>query len=879
MDYPEWDRGEGTRGMRVVMAVLMVVQILAIFLLIPDPTEIKYLCISWFSLLLAALGLWLAWAGKSPASRPSLITFFVVGFCVVNALAAAVSSYPGNSFDELRRWISMAVLYLLVVQAYRTPEQGWRLLAVICVALSLASLYGFVQKAGLDPLPWADRNIEQYRGLPATFGNPNFAGHALVMGLILAAGLSLRRGTVWCLIPAVLMSVHLYWTRMRAAPVALLAALTLMVIVLLVRRKITRPLKAVAVTFLIFAIVCGVGLGAGIGLVKAKTGTLLPADISLMLRYQGYYGAAKMICAQPFLGYGPGNYRIENPRFWTPFEQHWFVREHKMNAHVHNDLLEAGVDAGIPGVVFYLGLLASGVVYGLAMGFSEKNRESRRLGFTLAVMFTAFAVDGLFGFNLRVPVSRILFFVLLGLLEGTRTPPQPHSLTALRRGTPPPASQPHYLTACAVILLALFCAFGETRFFVGQFYYQRAQGAKYWGYSDEAHRCLEKGARLVRWSWDFPRELGILDVDRGRPDEAIEHFREALSCNPNEVTSWILLGRACLNAFAQTQAIPALDGAVEAADRALALCPVSPQTHEILARVWDIRGTQWAAKPESAQDAEKAWRTSIEQGQLALDYGYEQPGALGASIASAFVHLGELDAAEEAFVRAVKAESADIATWGKFADFASTHQRYDKLRGAIETALTSSASLPAPLEALRGVWDSDGATLPDAVSQLASTCFERAKSVSAGGLVREYGWLAGIYALELDKSKLPAQTRGLIRRDLGLVYATLEAWEIAAKSFGEAIPLLDGDQKIIALLQRGEVLAKLERHDESVDSMREACRLAPGDMRVRWTLAQELTAAGRTAEARAEYSGLLQIPGLDAATRAQLEQEYKALGE
>ena len=55
------------------------------------------------------------------------------------------------------------------------------------------------------------------------------------------------------------------------------------------------------------------------------------------------------------------------------------------------------------------------------MAYTARDRAYRRLGLTFAALFTAFLVDGCFGFNLRVPVSAAFFFILLGLLDGVWT--------------------------------------------------------------------------------------------------------------------------------------------------------------------------------------------------------------------------------------------------------------------------------------------------------------------------------------------------------------------------------------------------------------------------------------------------------------------------
>ena len=47
---------------------------------------------------------------------------------------------------------------------------------------------------------------------------------------------------------------------------------------------------------------------AGVAYTYATSQRLAPLDSSILLRYNGYYGAATMVAARPILGVGPGNY-------------------------------------------------------------------------------------------------------------------------------------------------------------------------------------------------------------------------------------------------------------------------------------------------------------------------------------------------------------------------------------------------------------------------------------------------------------------------------------------------------------------------------------------------------------------------------------------
>ena len=120
-----------------------------------------------------------------------------------SCIAALASRHRLVALDELRLYFPMLLLAFYSSLLFRNNRDRKHLALVICVAVCISSLYGFFQYLGLDPFPWITRDIEEYRGLPATFGNPNFAGHSLVLVIILAAGLIAARpsGFAWLLLP------------------------------------------------------------------------------------------------------------------------------------------------------------------------------------------------------------------------------------------------------------------------------------------------------------------------------------------------------------------------------------------------------------------------------------------------------------------------------------------------------------------------------------------------------------------------------------------------------------------------------------------------------------------------------------------------------
>jgi tetratricopeptide (TPR) repeat protein len=691
------DDSSWLRAMRFTAGICAVLVVLAVCPYTPDwAVGIKYLMLSWDVVVLALIRLMEAWGSDGRLHRPSPLAWLLLAFLALNLAAAVHSSYVVNSLFEFRKFVALALLYVMVAHAVRTPEQGWRLMAVVCVAVALASLYGFCQKFGLDPFPWGQRyglewddvglkggiaNVLEYRNLPSTFGNPNLASHVLSLGLIMAVGLGFRRQTRWCLVLAAAIALHLHFTHVRAARLAVPAAAALVGIAILVGRGIKKPSRALATVCLVFGLLSVAAGGGVMAYSKARTGSWLPVDNSLLLRYNAYAGACRMIQDRPWLGFGPGNYWLENPPYWTPHEQESFATTRRFNQNVHNDFLEAGVEAGAGGASLYMAFLACAALSSLAMGLKSGDTARRRLAFTLAACFAAFAIDGVFGFNLRVPASATVLFLLAGVFDGVWRQPA-------REGAP--ARRPATLAVLgSIYFIALLVAVLETWVFAGQLVYQRAHEAKAAGDAEKAYAHFRLGQRLIPWEAKFPEYLAQVDAEQGRLDAAIRNRHRALALRPDYVMYEAALARAYFDQ-ALTQPDTAQKSFARAeshAQRALDLCPALPEAHDSLGRCMMARARALERNPESAgKTAEAAWREARGHFQEALVYGAENRSRLHRLVADTWLAVGAVEAAGEAYQRAAEAEPESQETWDAFFGFAAAHGDWERLLDALNAA-------------------------------------------------------------------------------------------------------------------------------------------------------------------------------------------------
>jgi len=695
--------------MRGLIAAMVIVTVLALLPYTQDPArDSKYIVLHIGVAAAALAGLLGVALGGIRLRRPSLTGCLLLGYLGINLVAALASAHVLNSLNAWRHYAVLALLFFLAAAAFRKPEHATRLLTAACAAIALSSVYGLCQKLGLDPFPWADRSLEEYRNLPATYGNPNIAAHSLNLGLIIALGLvcaqwrsSTNTGHAkWkeTAIPAamaLLIAAHIYFTQARAAVVALAAALFLALAAVTVARvgrgAPGRKVVAVLVT-LALAGMAAAGLAAGIS--KARSGSWLPLDRSLLLRYHGYYGAARMVAEQPILGFGPGNYHIDNPPYWTSFERDRFAIKPMVNTNVHNEYLEAAVEGGLLSAALYIGFLITAIACSLWMFFSARDGGTRILALTLAACFCAFAVDGLFGFNFRVPVSAMLLLVLAGVLAGMVDTPAFGRKAAL--------GLPAVATVAALLLLVL-----DVRGFMASHYLLRAQGAAVYKDMAAAKSALLKGQRLAPWNFQFPRELGLLHMAREIKDAnaAIAYFEQAARLHPNEVRQYMMLGLAHINcvtaaahdAAGRDAARAHLQAAGEAAAKGLALCPKLPQLHELLGRLAIIRGRGMVeGTPPPPEERRKAYEEAAAHFRDALGYATDKPGPASLMLAEADIALDKLDDAEKMLVHAAHVDAKNPEVWRVFEDYATKAKRWPAFIAQASAALKEEKTQPQP---------------------------------------------------------------------------------------------------------------------------------------------------------------------------------------
>ncbi len=634
--------------------------ILTLVLALDPRTEDPATPIKHMASAVAAVGMVVVWAialrtNRVPYRNMSHTLSCLLLFFGVLAVSAAVSDASNRGIQALAPWVVFAAIGFVAYQTFPHTRHLRNLMRAIVTCVALSSGYGLAQHFGWDPFPWAMRDVEEYRALPATYGNPNLGGHALVVALVLCAGLLVDawQRKRWALlvvylVPATLMVAHLGFTQMRSGPVSLGMALVFVTTTLILLRRSARPWQA-----------AGIALSACVGLLFiAVSAVLLLAphlslDSSLQLRLNGYAGAAALFLENPVFGVGPGSYAFHNIPYWSSFEALWYALENRRNFHVHNEWLEMAAECGIPGLAVLIGLFLFSIITFFENPWLSAEKHWGLL-MALPAAMVAMATDACFGFNLHAPVSAGLFFLLVAL-----RPARPYCSAPIRKSV-----RRATVPLCVVTLTAAWLLWSD-------YGYEREYRQTQISASFDRKVRSEPAAALVETSphdyrgWMLRGDIALED---DRSALAVEAYRQALALHPHLPRLHVQIARAYLRRAREegVDAGPALDAAKQHALVARDCCPE-------LAEAWAMVGwsdyvrTTLPALNASDEDC----RQAVQNFRRARDLGLVGDANIDAALGESHARLGAWDEAAAAYQRSVAAWSDDLGRWMRLHDAAT----------------------------------------------------------------------------------------------------------------------------------------------------------------------------------------------------------------
>jgi uncharacterized protein HemY len=873
---------------RWVTPLWIVLLVLALYPFSKDPASpVKHLITSLAALPLAIGWLVGTWRGYWPA-WPGAVCFFlliVAGLCQnilwIPVILAAIALRPLLQDEALRGRIILAFIY----------------------AGGLASAYAMIQRLGIDPFPWAVTDTYEYLGLPATYGNPNFAGHVMAPLILIALGYlaarSERKDIIFFLGCAAVafMALHLYLTGMRAAPLAMGAGVAVVIGFSALNTLIRKPqplgyvfvtlgsLGAVAVLYCVYLFLV------------SRPDFLPPIDSAWILRLHGYHGAAAMVHDAPAPGIVPWmqveTFAERAPVYWTDFEDRWFSLYRKFNDHAHNDYLEIAVNGGWAALACFFFVLLWVLPQGLGrLGALRGRAFLLQAGLVAALVATL--VDALFGFPWHLPVSFTLFVLLLLWMQPAPATPKKRRII--------PLLIPLLVIAGAGWSLwdaAQRMAYNHLVFVAEAAETQAAENLHAGLRRDAlltAEGAFERARSIKPEAAPALRGLGRVSLSLGQSDRAVFFLERAYDANLNNPVTAGLLALAYLEQ--STAAEDPLDRVVAgpmagvAAEEALRLNPYLARPHEILGELavreqrWEEAATHYqeaaiydddrrldhlkaavrawleADKPEAARPLlHAALNNAPIDAELFLLLPEVSPldhadliqrfedlvEASSDSVSEALPILGDLalDAASDQ--REVDPEPF-LAAVQKHPESLALMRLLDRAAGreALDQAIADAPPSEA-LDALRRIVNAHNADA-EARQEIAAMIYAMQREPRVPNQVLP--WLAD-FLHGPDIENTPG-TRAL----LGTIYGMAEQWKDVITLTDAPLDGATPQQMAEALRFRAYALLAEDRPGDALQAARAAVAKSP-DPRTRLVLAEALAANGMNDQAAFTYEGIL----------------------
>jgi O-antigen ligase len=356
-----------------------------------------------------------------------LLVGFLV-FCIVSTIFSKDIWYSIWGFDlRYTNGLLFYVLWAALIWLVAMVRVAHRWLAILTVWVGcVAGAYAFIQSA----------QVGYYQALttivaraPSFFGNANFAGTFMAavfpLAIWYARKLYSEGHVAYALLPPIIIGAGLIGVSSRGALLGVAGALVVLVIVVRVKRLVSRR----ATLLVVLAGFCGL-MVLGISIAKIRPQTLTDSwrfsEANIASRIWVWKLAATTISRYPVTGIGLGNFLLAYEDYAR--DSVGFV-DMSTYDDAHNLFLHIGATAGLPAVILFIALY----IYGLSLGFRGNSKELEGMYPFVAAGLLAWTIAALF-----TPVmvgEYVLAALFLGILLSRRgSPGLPHAVYARRIG-------------------------------------------------------------------------------------------------------------------------------------------------------------------------------------------------------------------------------------------------------------------------------------------------------------------------------------------------------------------------------------------------------------------------------------------------------------
>ena len=138
-------------------------------------------------------------------------------------------------------------------------------------------------------------------------------------------------------------------------------------------------------------------------------------DMSTVERFYRWIAAVKMFEARPITGFGPGNF-VNNYKKYTITAYETYISDNEEGSSVHNYFLTMLTEQGIPGLLIFIALIFTVLIYFEKVYHQIKNKKQQYLILGIACCFMVLLINNFFSDLVEADKLGPLFFICIAIL-------------------------------------------------------------------------------------------------------------------------------------------------------------------------------------------------------------------------------------------------------------------------------------------------------------------------------------------------------------------------------------------------------------------------------------------------------------------------------
>jgi pentatricopeptide repeat protein len=566
---------------------------------------------------------------RSPLDYPVLSYMLA---CTIATLTSVhtFTSFMGfyGRYEGLTTLYMYCLLFFITVNFIHSKEQILRVMYTVIIAGVCMSIYGVIQRMGLDPYAWG--GVITWQRVIGTIGQPNFLAAYVDMAFIIGLALLLNMGDIkrlvwfewhilydWAIRWALILSMFLIYicilyTQSRGGFMGLFAGVFLFFT--LANRDLTiGKWRELSVLFMLVVIVTAItslnpdfspfGRAAyevsRMGEELGKRETPIMQYSAALSRFETWKSGYRIIADKPFFGIGQEVLKMVFPRYETN-KFRFYEGFHVKQDRCHNEVCDMAVTRGIITLSIYVWMLATFFYIGVKLVRSDYDAELKLFAASFLGASAAYLIQNQFSFG--VVAITTLLWIMMGMTASIfvrAEQPEPDKNVDL--------SNVPWLLFAITIIVAMFFAYLSTIQFRADMHFKLG---KTWADTrrfDTAVKEYETSIKISPYEGGTWTHYGIavlnlaqLAQDGRYINRSVGILNTANKVDPYNADNFYITGRAYY--ILSMNDIKYLDKIIDAEQKAIQIDPLYAEAYQIIGSVYEKRGKNI----EAAQMYERA---------------------------------------------------------------------------------------------------------------------------------------------------------------------------------------------------------------------------------------------------------------------------------